>query len=69
MALVSGLYASQALEARRAAGVAKVQADVRGVRKRKPSACTVYDGAGNVVRVDPRRKRVKWDGDHVAKGE
>ena len=46
----------------------KPQASQRHAFKaRKPSACTVYDADGRVVRTEARRKRVKWEGDYVLK--
>ena len=67
--LTSRIYECQALQASSGQS-SKPQASQRHAFKaRKASACTVYDGAGNVVRVDPRRKRVKWEGDYVLKAE
>ncbi len=70
MSLISTLYASTALQARRAAGNAKPQATQAHAREaRKPSACVCLTaGPDGTYRreVVPARRRVKWDGDYVA---
>jgi len=64
---ISRIYASNALQAQ-CGQAGKPQATQAHARKaRRPSVCVVRDADGREVRTEFRKRRVKWEGDWVAR--